>query len=208
MKLIRNSLLLLQFLCLGCTSAQIQSSYDTSLDFAKYKTFDWYPSKEKNDEKYFGDFSVQREIRFLLRRELEGRGLTLNSKKPDLLVEFHGVVESKLVEERVPAFSGMSYGYSPYYYGGPPIGALPYYGGYNSMYPYGYNNVPYQIPNQSHVQEFKDGTLLVDIVDRKTNQLVWRGWAEDSLEDLDDLKNELKSEIPKLMKGYPNSSKR
>jgi hypothetical protein len=32
------------------------------------------------------------------------------------------------------------------------------------------------------ISEYETGTLIVDIIDTRTNQLVWRGWAQDSLE--------------------------
>jgi hypothetical protein len=32
-------------------------------------------------------------------------------------------------------------------------------------------------------QEYKEGTLVVDIYDAKTQQLIWRGSAEDALSD-------------------------
>src|SRR5687767_4433537 len=32
------------------------------------------------------------------------------------------------------------------------------------------------------VAEYEAATLIVDIVDRRTSQLVWRGWAQDSFE--------------------------
>ncbi len=35
----------------------------------------------------------------------------------------------------------------------------------------------------SVVPEFVWGTLVVDIFDARTNELIWRGWAEDALDD-------------------------
>ena len=32
------------------------------------------------------------------------------------------------------------------------------------------------------IGEYEAGTLIVDIMDARTNRLVWRGWAQDSLE--------------------------
>ena len=34
------------------------------------------------------------------------------------------------------------------------------------------------------VVEYEAGTLLLDIVDARTNRLIWRGWAQNSVEDL------------------------
>ncbi len=34
------------------------------------------------------------------------------------------------------------------------------------------------------VIEYEAGTLVLDIIDARTNRLVWRGWAQNSVEDL------------------------
>lgn len=33
------------------------------------------------------------------------------------------------------------------------------------------------------VMEYEAGTLVLDVVDPRTNNIVWRGWAQDSVED-------------------------
>lgn len=46
---------------------------------------------------------------------------------------------------------------------------------------YGYcstNNCP------SDVAEYEAGTLVLDFIDARTNRLVWRGWAQNSVEDM------------------------
>jgi hypothetical protein len=34
------------------------------------------------------------------------------------------------------------------------------------------------------VVDYEAGTLVVDIVDTRTNKVIWRGWAQDSVEDV------------------------
>jgi hypothetical protein len=34
------------------------------------------------------------------------------------------------------------------------------------------------------VEQFEAGTLIVDLMDARTNKLVWRGWAEDALDGM------------------------
>jgi len=36
---------------------------------------------------------------------------------------------------------------------------------------------------ESWVVEYEVGTLVLDIIDARTNQLLWRGWAQDSVAD-------------------------
>ena len=28
------------------------------------------------------------------------------------------------------------------------------------------------------IEEYKDGTIIIDLVDAKDNQLIWRGWGQ------------------------------
>jgi hypothetical protein len=53
-------------------------------------------------------------------------------------------------------------------------------------------------------QDYKEGTLVVDMYDAKTKQLIWRGSAEDMLSDKAD-KNEknLDKGVAKMFKKFP-----
>src|ERR1700692_3000098 len=58
-------------------------------------------------------------------------------------------------------------------------------------------------------QDYKEGTLVVDMYDAKTKQLIWRGSAEDTLSDKE-AKNEknLDKGVAKMFKGFPPGSAR
>src|ERR1700686_5467585 len=58
-------------------------------------------------------------------------------------------------------------------------------------------------------QDYKEGTLVVDLYDAKTKQLIWRGSAEDTLSDKE-AKNEknLDKGVAKMFKGFPPGSAR
>jgi hypothetical protein len=64
----------------------------------------------------------------------------------------------------------------------------------------------YWYPHTS-VYKYKEGTLIIDIVDRVDRQLIWRGWATDALEDRSRLKDQIDHAIEKLMKQFPPGSK-
>ena len=36
----------------------------------------------------------------------------------------------------------------------------------------------------AHVSEYEAGTIVLDVVDARTNQVIWRGWAQDALRNL------------------------
>ncbi len=57
------------------------------------------------------------------------------------------------------------------------------------------------------VVEFEQGTLVVDIVDRRTNKVVWRGWAQDTMngviDNQDRLEKQVTEGVTKMMKLLP-----
>ena len=48
----------------------------------------------------------------------------------------------------------------------------------DSNYGYCYDNCGPEVRN------YEAGTLVLDIVDARTNRVIWRGWAQDSVEDV------------------------
>src|SRR6202795_3099772 len=58
-------------------------------------------------------------------------------------------------------------------------------------------------------QDYKEGTLVVDLYDAKAKQLIWRGSAEDTLSNKE-AKNEknLDKGVAKMFKGFPPGSAR
>jgi hypothetical protein len=57
------------------------------------------------------------------------------------------------------------------------------------------------------VREYEAGTLIVDVIDVRTNRLVWRGWAQDSvegvLEDRDRLVRMVDAGVARMFANFP-----
>lgn len=55
---------------------------------------------------------------------------------------------------------------------------------------------------------FEEGTLIVDVIDARSNRLVWRGWAQDtvgdSLENQDKLTQRINRAVKGLMDALPS----
>jgi hypothetical protein len=47
----------------------------------------------------------------------------------------------------------------------------------------------------ARVSEFEQGTLVIDLVDRRTNKLVWRGWAQDTMTGVIDNQDRLERQV-------------
>jgi hypothetical protein len=121
-------------------------------------TADWDPSADFrgyqsfNFSESFDEIKVndldKRRIKNAIITEMEKRGYTL-SDQPDLLV--NGYVTSV---ERAVVTNTHYGGYGPYYYG---------WGGWYST---------------TDVNKYKEGTLIVSLIDVRNKQLIWEGRAE------------------------------
>ncbi len=61
---------------------------------------------------------------------------------------------------------------------------------------------------QTNVYKYKEGTLIVDIVDREDKQLIWRGWATGVLEDRSRISDQINYSVQKLLKKFPPDARK
>jgi len=61
--------------------------------------------------------------------------------------------------------------------------------GTDSRYGYCYDNC------ESRVIAYEQGTIVLDVVDTHTNRVVWRGWAQDSIDGVIDNQESLRKEV-------------
>ena len=113
----------------------------------------------------------------------------VTSDTPDFLISY------RLIAEERSRING-SYGYGPYGYGfgsygfGGAYGYSPYsyrrsfgfsrFGGRGFSPYYGYSGAGYA--GTSYVHEYLQGTLVLDITDVRTEEVIFRGWASRSLD--------------------------
>jgi hypothetical protein len=146
------SLLLISVALLqGCASKpDLRSDYDKSADFAKFHTFNFVKTPS-TDTLGYGNLTTQA-IETAVKNEMEKRGYML-AENPDLLVNFSGKLQEKADVQSSGGYAG--------YYG---------YRGYGAWPGYAYGNDVYTV-------RYTVGTLNVDLVDAKRNQMVWEGVA-------------------------------
>ncbi len=107
-----------------------------------------------------------------------------------------------------PRYGGYYGGYPGYggYYGGSPGFGVGFYsvGGYG-----GYPSRGFGYPISASASGYAPGTLAVDVIDGRADELVWRGWAEGALfepvspERLADFIDEV---VGKIMRDFPSVS--
>lgn len=144
----------LALLVAACTtSPKITSNVNPESDFSQYKTYNF--ASPMGTDRNGVQTPLTSMVKVSLGQEMENRGYTL-SDDPDLIVNAFVNTEQRMSVRQVP--SG-----DPYFYG--------YRGGYYNTWG-GYT---------TQVNEYTQGTLVVDLVDAKKNMLAWEAHAEQRL---------------------------
>jgi hypothetical protein len=137
---------------LSCTST-VQTDFDYQADFTSYSTFAWYQPSQDTGPTEGPSQLVDRRIRNAIAANLQLKGLEATEPgKADLLVAYYTSLSSHMRFHT----TGWGYGWG--------------WGGY---WGYGYGHWPGWTWTTAH--PYHEGTVIVDIVDRGKNQLVWRG---------------------------------
>lgn len=74
--------------------------------------------------------------------------------------------------------------------------------------PYGYRYGSYWTRTGMNVYYYREGTLILDLMDTKTRNLVWRGWAVANIDDIDPERVDevIKLAVKKIFEKFPAKS--
>ncbi|GHA63011.1 DUF4136 domain-containing protein [Pontibacter akesuensis] len=163
-------LLPLLFILSGCVriATETEYTYNPAIDFKKFQTFDWHrtevPQPVAGGAGAQFSLLLDQRIKESVASELVKEGLRPDINNPGLLVAYDIAVDNKQLETKDYTFpEGFGYGYS-YWYG------------------YRYRYTTDGLPGYQPIQSYAPGTLVIDIIDPTTNQLLWRGYSRASLD--------------------------
>ena len=177
---------------LSCTGARVSTNKTASVDLSKYETFAYLPMlKDSADQ---STYNYEAETRFMdqIGEEMRKLGYTIDVDNPDLLVHAQAQFQQEEDLQSEPVYSNYNY----YNYGYAPSFNYPYYySGYT-----GVNNV---VGYDLEEVEYGQGTMVVDLIDAKTNNIVWRGTAKDEAFSVDAVQNNLSTYADQIFDDYP-----
>ena len=174
----------------GCTRIiDVKSAYDPEVRFTRYQTFAWYQTEVPRQPVGVGpDFNplLDMRIKEAIASELVKEGITPAFSKPGLLVAYDIAVDPKLAPAAIgdDVGPGFAYGYS-YWYG----------------YRYHYNFS--DIPDYKSIDKYSPGTLVIDLIDASTNELVWRGASTANLNPTQIEETRINVIVANIMAQYP-----
>jgi hypothetical protein len=174
----------------GCTTVTTHSDWDTAAKFSNLKTFAWVAEAQPKTGDFRLDNSIlDTRIRAAIDRELTRKGYQkLLNGEPNFYVRYQASIQGKLEVTQAA---------TPYY-------ATPYGGGYGGGYGAGW--ATWGGGTQTFVDQYDEGTLVVDFADPKTKKLIWRGTASAAVDaSLPPVKREkrINDGVAKLLKKFP-----
>lgn len=185
-KRISGSLLLLAVFLLAACSKYSYYAVGSSNAVSRYSAFAWLPPANNTKNPYFDNDVADQKIKDQATADLESKGLRLNSRRPDLLVRYTIMVDQKVRTVNEPMYSYMG-GWGP---GGYYRGGRAFYYGYRGAYPVYVGDEIYHVP-------YKQGTLIIDLIDRNTHKVIWRGYG---IGEVDNPQNAV-NDLPKVVDG-------
>lgn len=160
MKKIFSLLIITVFLLSGCDSMKITTDYDRSIDFNQHKTFSFMGWHEDSDE-IVNKFERDRWEKAFL-EQFQKRGYKFVEQDGDIVVSLFLVVDEKTGKTAYTTHIGGGYGYGYRWGWGMGMGTS-----YTTIEEYDYNV----------------GTLVVDVFDGSSKQLIWQGVGSDTVEE-------------------------
>lgn len=166
----------------GCAVMSVGSDYAPDTKFSNFHTFAWELTKPlpTGDPRLDDNPFFSSRVRSTVEKQLEDRGLTQNSSNPDLLVHYHMFVQHM---DRYDLYT------------------------LDTEIDRARGLSIFDKPVEMRVNPYDEGTLLIDIADAGSKQIIWRGWARLDVTDVLDNRNELNTRISeavkKIIRKYP-----
>jgi len=171
----------------ACASnpVSIQSDYDRSIDFSQYKTYGYFSPMGIENPNYSSLLGQM--FRDAIDAQMLPRGY-VKSDNPDILINVSARLEDKT---RVTTMT------EPMMYGG---GYYGYRGGlYDPWGGYGYGTT-------THVSQYTEGTVNVDMVDIGQKRMIWEGVAigrVNGKKKNPELRQDIMDGVAEMFTGYP-----
>jgi len=176
----------------GCSTVQVgvENQAHPDIDRSGFATYQWNPkSHAPSGHPHLTPEELDQGLRQGIDEGLQQIGLRKVESDADVLVGYSAAIVGELEVSQIDS----QFGYGPGMSGR--LSHLPGYRGY--MQP--------TIPASQSVRTFKQGTLVLDIVERKSGEPVWRSVAEAEVDkDIpqEDRANRLSTTVSRMLEGF------
>lgn len=166
----------LAVLAASCSSWRVSSDWDRGADFARLATFAWMPRDPAAPDPLDANSLVRNRVTSSVERELQGKGLRRTDGPADVLVAYHSSTRDRVEVTTWPAWG------------------------------YGWGRRAWRAPGwgpRIDVSQYTEGSLVVDLVDPATTDLLWRGIVRTVIDDASGSEERVAAAVHALFESYP-----
>tara|TARA_R110002049_G_scaffold280636_5_gene459959 strand:+ start:514 stop:1074 length:561 start_codon:yes stop_codon:yes gene_type:complete len=171
------------FLTAACSvNPTIRSNYNQAVDLSQYKTFGFFQPLD-TDTRY--ESLTSQYLKQATVVEMTRRGFVLSNNKSDLLINFHRDIQNKQDIGEIPVTG---------------------YGGYHQYRGHLYYDS--WVSYRTYVDNYQEGLLNIDIVDSKSNKVIWQGEAIERITERqsNNLQAALQKTVSQMFTQFPIST--
>jgi hypothetical protein len=179
-------LLMVQACAIPSLLIKINTSHDHQARFEEYRTYNWYvpAAASPSQTESMGHSNLETRVKKAIEQEIEKKGLQKAAENPQVFLAFDVSLPTSDSPPTQPYAPGFGYGLA---------------GQMGHRYDYGHANIAGYQP----VNAYPPGTLLIDVIDARTRELVWRGLAEAVIEDLNADTKTVTNYVDDIIDKYP-----
>lgn len=184
-------LLLAGFLLYSCGSSA-PTSKDDRQKLKSYNTYAYLPDNDTIMSRNLDNDHIQEVIIETINANMQEQGYSLDKTYPDVLIKVHPMFDEKMAVNSNPVYTNYPY-YRPGFYIGP------YYEDY--IYDNYFTVQRVDGPRVSQVP-YRQGSIVIDFIDRKTNEILWRGTSDETIGSKR-MDREIREYIDEIFKDFP-----
>lgn len=184
-KLSGSIMVLLTVILAGCASQSVDWDYDTERSLTGMKAYRWIePTQESQKLGYHFEALMDQRVHNAVDGVLAARGFQwVDSDKADVDFLVNYIVSQKTRREERQVTTSFGYGFSPWGLG---------------------------VSTDSRVQEYEEGSLIIDIIDPETRQVVWRGRSVGRIQEglsPEQRTARINEAVVNILEGFPRPKK-
>ena len=181
----------------GCASVKVSNM--ANINFNTYRKFTFVQPEVAGQQSnpLLKSGITEQNIQQAITDALAIKHIVRDDQNPDFFVMYHEYFEKevKAVPNNTSPYNGFGYGgwgFGPARFGFRGAFFPIYYGSYYNPWNTGMHN-----------EQFLDGALVIDVIDAKNNQLIWRGSIENPVNNVANLGKQFAREAKKILDKYP-----
>ena len=168
-------------------------SKDSVRKLKNYDTYSYLPNQDTILNRDYNNNRVHEVIISTINNNMSSEDFAIDNRQPDVLVYVHTMFDEKVDVNANPVYTNFSY-YRPGLYIGPYYEDYTYEN-YFTIQRIGADGAIKQIP-------YKEKSIVIDFIDRRTNQILWRGTADEEIGSRR-LERDLRNYVDEIFKKFP-----